>query len=213
MSEFRPGFRSASKYAWMAPAIVLLALLLIYLFGNSDADRAKPVQTLEMAESHQRVRIGQPDQQGGLQASAPLSTEIRERVLQNLSEFRAEHQMVGPTVTVTATETAAGSVVLAETLGELLARHNLGKQVAEPRFATNGAAAIGAGNTADSMHLHVASRDVTFAHNLLTALSPMLAGTVLIRFDESLGTGQLQLLITATPQFTAEGVAVFPAGS
>lgn len=212
MSELRPGFRSASKYAWMAPAIILLALLLVFLFGKDDADQTKPVQTLETSERQDRVRIGQPDQPGELQVSASLSTEIREHVLQNLSEFRAQHQMVGPTVTVTATATTAGSVRLAETIGELLARHNLGEHVGEARSATNGAI-DGDSNARDGMRLLVASQDVTFAHSLLAALAPMLSGTVVIQFDESLGTGKLRLLVTTTPQFTEEGVAVFPSGA
>ena len=205
MSEFRSGRKSLSQYAWMAPAIVLLALGLAYLSGNGIPESSPSLQTLELGERHERVLILNPDRHQELLPWQPLASAIREQVLQNLSELRARYQMLGPTTTVAARPAAAELSQLAQSIGGLLTRHQLGHYVAEPQMAD-----LVATDGNDSMYLHVASQDVALARNLLSALAPMLAGTVTIRFDERLASGQLRLVLAATPRFTGQGVAVFP---
>lgn len=197
MRENRPGYRSMSRFAWIAPTIILLAVGLIYLFGNTGADS---ISTEELTGAYERLRIGDAGQYDDLpQATIALSADKRQRVLQNLSSFRAEHQMVGPTVTVMALQSSTGSRELAQRIGGMLAQYNLGD--------------TGPGNdinSGDAGVIILARRaDRTLAHNLLRALSPMLSGMVQIQFDDTQRPGTLLLHIAANPHFTAQGVAVF----
>lgn len=203
MPANRPGRKSMSRYAWIAPVIVALAFGLVYLFGDSGPNHIK---TLEVTGHYERVRIDQPVQHGELQSSKALSADTRQRVLQRLSGFRAEHRMLGPAVTVTTLKASAASIELAQRIGELLAQHNLGNYTADPRITgdTHGV-------DSDGVILSVRRADRTMAHDLVSALSPMLAGTVRIRLDDTHQPGKLLLEIAATPGFSDQGVAVFPA--
>lgn len=201
MRENRPGYRSMSRFAWIAPTIILLALGLIYLFGNTGADS---ISTVELTGAYERLRIGDAGQYDDLpQATTALSADKRQRVLQNLSSFRAEHQMVGPTVTVLALPSSTGSRELAQRIGGMLAQYNLGDTGADPEAGNDI-------NSGDAGVIILARRaDRTLAHNLLRALSPMLSGMVRIQFDDTQRPGILLLHIAANPHFTAQGVAVF----
>ena len=203
MQENRPGYKSMSRYAWIAPAIILLALGLIYLADNDEPDR---VQTLEATVDFERVRMGHPDQHGKLQRDQTLSATTRRHVVQNLSGFRADHKVVGPTITVTAIEASGASRDLAKRIGGLLAQHNLGRYAEEPE--TTEMSESGGGR--DGVVLFVRRTDRSLAQGLITALAPMLSGTVTIQFNDERRAGQLLLAIVATPGFTDEGVAVFP---
>ncbi|MAC33305.1 MAG: hypothetical protein CME38_06820 [Haliea sp.] len=197
----RPGARSMSRYAWMAPAVVLLALLLVYLFGDGEGER---VQVLSEGADYQRLQIGDPDDMGALQATAPLSAATREHVLQNLSRFRAEYQMLGPSVALSAAPGSAKATELAERLRALLAQYNLGD------FATQeggGQPAV----SADGLVLGVRPADRAIARELIAALAPMLAGSVTIGFDDTLPTGRMQLRVREVSGFTPQGVAVIGA--
>lgn len=203
MQENRPGYKSMSRYAWIAPAIILLALGLIYLADNDEPDR---VQTLEATVDFERVRMGHPDQHGKLQRDQTLSATTRRHVVQNLSGFRADHKVVGPTITVTAIEASGASRDLAKRIGGLLAQHNLRRYAEEPEtteMSENG-------GVRDGVVLFVRRTDRSLAQGLITALAPMLSGTVTIQFNDERRAGQLLLAIVATPGFTDEGVAVFP---
>lgn len=201
MRENRPGYKSMSRFAWLAPTIILLAAGLIYLFGNTGADS---IHTEELTGTHERLRIGDAGQYDGLpQATIALSAGKRQRVLQNLSGFRAEHQMVGPTVTVVALQLSTGSRELAQRIGGILAQYNLGDTATDPVAGDD----ISSGNA--GVILLARRADRTLAHNLLRALSPMLSGMVRIQFDDTQRPGTLLLGIAASPRFTAQGVAVF----
>lgn len=198
----RPGARSMSRYAWMAPAVVLLALLLVYLFGGDQGGR---VQVLAEGADYQRLQIGDPDDTGALQAAAALSAATREHVLQNLSRFRAEYQMLGPSVTLSAAPGSANATELARRLGALLAQYNLGDFAAQE---TGGQPTV----SADGLVLRVRPADRAIARELIAALAPMLAGNVTIHFDDTLPTGRMQLQVRGVSGFTPQGVAVLGAG-
>lgn len=203
MLDERPGTRSMSRYAWMAPAVVLFALLLVYLFGDSGAGRVK---TVAEGDGYLRLQLGEADREQTLYTAQALSPEKREHVLQTLSHFRAEHQMMGPDVTVSTAGSSPGATELARRVGALLAHYNLGDYAAEsaPPSDINR-------STVDGILVDVRRADQVVARNLLAALSPMLAGTATIRFDESLPAAHLRMTIITGPRFTGEGIAVFAA--
>ena len=201
MLDERPGTRSMSRYAWMAPAVVLFALLLVYLFGDSGTGG---VQTVAEGDGYLRLQLSEADPQQEIHAARALSSEKREHVLQNLSHFRAEHQMMGPVVTVASAGSFPGAIELARRTGALLARHNLGDYAAESTPSSDVTRA-----TVDGILVEVRRADEAIARNLLAALSPILAGTATIRFYESLPAGRLRMTITGEPRFTGEGIAVF----
>lgn len=197
----RLGYRSMSRYAWMAPVLVLLTLGVIYLFGNDSPDR---IQTREATENFERVRLDPPAESEALQGPVALSDARRQNVLQRLSAFRADYRVVSPTVTVAALEASSASRELAQRIGGLLAQHNLGRYAAEPVVIEH----IGDGGN-DGLIIAVKREDRTLARTLATALSPMLSGTIRIQFDDTRRSGHLLVGVAARPRFTAEGMAVF----
>lgn len=201
MRENRPGYRSMSRFAWIAPVIILLVLGLIYLFGVTGSDS---IRTEELTGEYERLRIGDAWQYNDLyQATTALSADKRQRVLQNLSSFRAQHRVVGPAVTVVALGASTASQELAQRIGGILAQYNLGDTAADS-VARNDI------NSGDAGVIILARRDErTLAHSLLRALSPMLSGMIRIQFDDTRRPGALFLGIAASPRFTAQGVAVF----
>lgn len=201
MLENRPGRKSMSKYAWMAPVIVALAFSLIYLFGNGGSDH---IRTLDVTEHYERVQIDHPGQHESLQPSVELSADRRQSILQKLSSFRAEYKMLGPAVTVVSLKATNGSMQLAQRIGGLLAQNNLGNYASDPTITEN----IN-GFENDGVIISVRSADKAMAHNLASALSPMLSGTVRIQFDDTRRPGNLLLGIAATPGFSDQGIAVF----
>jgi len=124
-------------------------------------------------------------------------------VLQNLSSFRAQHKMIGPTVTVAALQSSAESRALAERVGRILAQYNLGDTLADSVTRED--------IDRDDAGVIILARyaDRSLAHSLLRALSPMLSGMIRIQFDDAQRPGALFLGIATSPRFTAEGVAVF----
>ncbi|MFN2287834.1 MAG: hypothetical protein ABR578_05830 [Chromatocurvus sp.] len=203
MRKIRPGHKSMSRYAWIAPLLVLLAASLIYLFGNDASDS---VEMLEENQRHERLRVGEPAGAETLQSLAALADSKRQRVLQNLAEFRAENRVLGPEVTVSDRPGSPGSTALAQRIGGLLAQYDLGRYTTKP-IADE---AVNDSGTQDDLILSVRGADSVLAYRLTTALSPMLSGTVRIRFDNTLKGGQLLMTVAATPGFTSQGVAVFP---
>jgi len=201
MRENRPGYRSMSRFAWMAPAIILLVLGLIYLFGSTGSDA---IQTEELTGEHERLRVGDAWEHSDLRRTATaLSADKRQRVLQNLSSFRAQHKMIGPTVTVAALQSSAESRALAERVGRILAQYNLGDTLADSVTRED--------INRDDAGVIILARyaDRSLVHSLLRALSPMLSGMIRIQFDDAQRPGALFLGIATSPRFTAEGVAVF----
>lgn len=204
MFQRRFGITSATRYAWIGPAVVVLALLLIYVFGNDGDGLAPDVRTLERSDGHEYLKIGRAEGYTDLVASAPISADRRKAVLNNLSEFRAEHKLVGPGVIVTATGGAEPGRQLASTIGELLAHYNLGQYRADVDTFTD------AVPEESNLVLYTKKADAVIARGLVEALSPMVVGSVAIVYRDELKTGSLHLLVRGDPAFTARGVAVFP---
>jgi hypothetical protein len=191
-----------SAYAWAAPVVLLLALLLIILFGGRAPD---PVRSVERTDDYLRLQVsGAAALEGGGYTIRPLAAETRKRVLQNLSRFRAENRVVGPTILVSAPQTSAAAGELSGRIADLLAQYNLGGA------ATSSTDTGNASGTLDPLVLEARRADETIAMNLLAALSPMLAGNVTLRFDEQLAAGRMRLRVIVDPLYTDGGVAVFP---
>lgn len=205
MLRRRIGHTSMSRYAWMAPALVLLAFIVIFLFGNDSSDQTG---MQEKTADYERVRLDSPTTSEDLQSSGALSDDRRQTVLQRLSTFRADYRVISPTVTVTGVEGAGDAAGLAQRIGTLLAQSSLGSY-APDAGRTGSIGSTTEGGEQDSMIVFVRGEDRTMAHALTAALSPMLSGTVRIQFDDALRSGDLLLLIAAPPRYTAQGIAVF----
>lgn len=197
------GIKSASKYAWVVPAVVSLALLLIYFFGNGNNRYSAEISTLSKTESYQKLQIGQPDNHAVLKVSAPLSEVTRGEVLNNLSELRAEYKLVGPQVIVTAEGAHKQTHQLARTIGGLLAHFNLGKFRAEAKPPT------ATFDSVDDVILYTRPKDASIARGLVESISPLLVGEITLVFNDKLQTGHLLLVVKGEPAYTEEGIAVF----
>ena len=202
MFQRRFGLKSASSLAWIVPAVVLLALLLILVFGNGDGPLAPDIETVERSPEHEIIRIGSTEGYADLQPSATLSEERRQAVLQNLSELRAEYKLVGPGVITTADKGNEAGRQLARTVGTLLANYNLGQFRAgvQPPLAAPGATGV---------IVYARPKDAVIARAVVRSISPLLIGNVTLVFADDLKTGDLLLVVAGIPGFTTEGVAVF----
>lgn len=205
MLRHRIGHTSMSRYAWMAPALVLLAVVVIFLFGN---DSEKQTEMLEVTRDYERVRLESPTSYGDLQSFAPLSDAKQQTALQRLSALRAEFRVVSPAITVTGLEGSSDANGLAQRIGTLLAQSSLGRHASDAESTE--LVDSTPGSEQDNVIIFARVEDKAIAHGLLAALSPMLSGTVNIQFDDARRPGDMLLVVVATPKFTAEGVAVFP---
>lgn len=205
MLRRRIGHTSMSRYAWMAPALVLLAFVVIFLFGNDSSDQTG---IREKTANYERVRLDSPANFGDLQSSVALSDDRRQTVLQRLSALRADYRVISPTVTVTGLERSGDATGLAQRIGTLLSQNSLGHHTTDP--GGNNIRDVAPGDGQDNMIIFVRGEDKAIAHGLAAALSPMLSGMLRIQFDDARRPGDMLFVVTATPQFTAQGVAVFP---
>ncbi|MEP3857149.1 MAG: hypothetical protein ABJM39_08925 [Porticoccus sp.] len=197
------GIKSASKYAWVVPAVVSLALLLIYFFGNGDNRYSAEIHTLSQTENYQRLQIDQPANYADLEVSAPLSEVTRGQILNNLSELRAEYKLVGPQVIATAEGAHQQTHQLAQTIGGLLAHYNLGQFRADAKSPT---ATFDSG---DDVIIYTRPKDASIARGLVESISPLLVGEITLVFNDKLQTGHLLLVVKGEPAYTEEGIAVF----
>lgn len=187
------GIASASRLAWGVPLLLLLVAALIYLTGAERAPEGSPLVVVERASSHQWLRLGNSATVQGARDFGAMSETEREGTRQALSRYRAAYNVVGPRVAVTY---AGGERAreAARSLGELLARYNLGHYQSPAE----------AGDLPDrgraGIRLFCARADEPLAHDLLRALSGALHGEVFLGFDDSLGAGRMLLVIGETQE-------------
>lgn len=203
MFQRRFGIRSASQYAWIVPAVVVLALVLIYFFGDRGGDYPQQVVTLERTDSTELLQIGDADNYQDLAPDGNLSAERRESVLQSLSELRAEYKLLGPKVTIAASDTENGGKALARALGGLFASYDLGQFSVTSQYPELG------DPTTEHVLVYATSKDAGIARGVAAAIAPVMAGRLRIVFDDSIKTGNLWLVVVSEPEFSREGVAVF----
>ena len=194
----RFGMRSASKYAWMAPAVVALALLLVFLFGNDKTLPSPSFAVIEDSQLSQVIRLGE-DGVSTSPSYVPPSSDIRKATLQNLSEFRATYKIVGPGITIVSTGKNPANNRLVNTLEGMLAHYNLSKDRVPETIP----------DSEYALTVYARKSDVVMTHKLLKAISPMVRGKVGVIFDNELAAGQLLVLISAPAQYSDDGAAYF----
>ena len=200
MLRRRIGHTSMRKYAWMAPALVLLAFVVIFLFGNESSN---PSPVKEVTADYERVRLDTSTSHGDGQSFAGLADDTRQTVLQRLSALRTDYRVLSPSITVTGMTGTGDATARAQRIGTLLSQNSLGSYVADavsPGLADDGTA----GDTGqDGMIVFVRRTDKAIAHRLTAALAPMLSGTVRIQFDDTRRPGHLLAVIADTAQASA----------
>ncbi|NVK41804.1 MAG: hypothetical protein HWE39_11230 [Oceanospirillaceae bacterium] len=152
----------------------------------------------------QRLHLMAPENSGTLRDGyVPESPQLRAQVLQNLNEFRAAYRQLAPALEVLALPGLDSRQSLAERLGSALAFQGLG-QARQAELSLEDPSLVPA-----PMLLRCAPKDFKLVQRLLEALSPYIAGDVLIQFDENIRTGELKLYLLGRPRFSEEGVAIF----
>lgn len=193
---------------WLLLALLVSLLLLMFLVRGWNGGPEPVLEVVASGSGWQRARlVGE----GGVPANgAPLSEHFlaissanRERVLENLSRFRADYKQLAPFLRVSASPTLESRSLLADQLGRVLARYGLGGTAPEavsPPLATEPGA---------SLVMICNERHLVIAHRFLQALSPYLRGEVLIQFDDGRNVDHMQLFIKGNPRFAPGGTAVF----
>ncbi|TNE78087.1 MAG: hypothetical protein EP334_05550 [Gammaproteobacteria bacterium] len=192
------GSKSASQFAWIAPAIVAVALIIVYFFGEKDTFPDTRFAVIEASGFGQVIQLGKTEEATS-ESYVPPASKIREATLQNLSEFRAEYKVVSPGIALLATGDSPANTQLLNTLGGMLSHYHLREDQSPDNLSSSEYA----------LTLYVREKDVTMTHKLIMALSPMIRGNVAIIFHNELAAGQVILAIADDAAYSNDGVAYF----
>lgn len=205
-AQFR--YLARNPRLWLLLALLVALLLLMFLVRGWNGGPEPVLEVVASGPGWHRVMVAR---EGGIaDTGKPLSDDFvvissdnRERVLQNLGRFRADYKQLAPFLWVSAPPGIESRTRVADQLGSVLARYGLGRTRSE---AVSPPLAIKPGA---SLALICDRRHMEIAHRLLQALSPYLRGEVLIQFDDALNIDNMQLLIGGSPRFAADGTAIF----
>jgi len=195
------------KYIVWYPLALLLAVLalLIWFKGSPQLGQSASDSVTVLSESAtgQWLKLPATGVEGRLSSRyVTASEERRARVLQNLSEFRAAYKQLAPFIEIRAAAGLESRQRLAQRLGSELSHYGLGRALTgESRAPQDGERA--------ALILYGSRGNAEMIRGLLAALSPYLAGEVLVQFDEAMRSDRLELYLLGEPGFTGDGVAVF----
>lgn len=150
-----------------------------------------------------------PAASSGSGKPVPVSVQSRQKVFENLRNFRAVYKQAG--VQMTVVPVGGGSQVeLARRLGSALSQNGLGRVNSAPG-AVESNRGVGDGSS-PAVLLYCAQRDSEIARELLAALEPYLAGPVGLVWDDALRVDQFRLEIRREPRFAEDGEALIQPG-
>ncbi|MFC6673070.1 hypothetical protein [Marinobacterium aestuariivivens] len=196
------GFRSVHLIAGGLLILLILSFLVDWS-GEPQRSGESPLVVLSEAEDAQWIRLPAPAVTDRLDRIYMAESEpLRAQVLQNLGEFRAAYQQLAPSLEVRVAPGLKSRQRLAERLGAALSHFGLGRARAGFDLALPGQAR-------PAMLARCSGRDAEILRRLLAALSPYLAGDVLVQFDDSLRIDEIGLYLLGEPRFNEEGVAIF----
>lgn len=199
---------SYSRLAIYLLPLLLLVVMLIYGLGEREQAVEVSLNITVLEPGLEFALVGGGDSlagDAGVESIRAPSAAIRAQVMQRLSRFHADYKQVAPSIRVTAIPGDSHQRQLADTISDLLAFVSLNQERSSPDVEP------ARGRIDSAIMISASSQDRQMVYRLLQALSPLISGGVGLAFENSLSTGRVNLLIRGRPNFTAEGVAVFPA--
>ncbi len=194
------------KIAWLIIPLLLFIAGAIFLFGSKPAQPPLPSIERDTAEG-QLLQLpivsvnNQVSWQTGWVEALP---EARAQVLQALSELHAAYPQRGIRVSLWTPADQLTSQSFADRLQKSLATYSLAEAeaIATPDFARQ---------VQQGVVVFCRAEDKSLVRQLLGALTPYLAGTVAVRFDQALKSGQVRVFLIGEPQFNGIGQATYDA--
>ncbi len=198
-----------SSYAWLLLPLLAAVVGLIVLFHDPDSPAPAPLEIVERSAAGAKVYMAGPAASNGSWDSVPVSGQSRQKVFENLRDFRAVYKQAS--VQMSVVPAGEGAREVARRLGSALSHYALGG-VGDADSAP-AATPPGVEDLPPVMLLFCAERDSGIALELLAALEPYLAGPVTLVWDDALRIDQLRLEIRGVPRFADNGEALFAAGA
>lgn len=210
-SKLQDFYRSLSRAGrfglWGLLVIVPVTALYLVLVVGERAPVAGEYPNLTVLETGDRINRVRLVGEEGLSEQiteeqyVPVSSTVRDQVIQALSVFRASYKQLQPTITVEANPDYPMTQRVAETLVQMLGYYDLGHRGEQQESGPAGE---------DALVLRCSPTDIPVAYAFLSAIAPYVRGTVQVIQDPGHSPGRMRLALMGDPRFTQEGVAVFP---
>lgn len=208
LQDFYQGLSRAGKFGlWgLLVFVPVVVLYVVFIVGERApvAGEYPNLTVLETGDRSNRVRLVGKEGVGQKiteEQYVPVSSAVRDKVVQAFSEFRASYKQLQPTVTVEANPEHPATQQVAGMLVQMLGYYDLGR-----RAEQEGALPVGE----EALVLHCSPGDIPVAYAFLSAIAPYIRGTVQVIKDPAHSPGKMRLVLLGDPQFTREGVVVFP---
>lgn len=184
-------------------AIPAIILYLVFLAGTDGLQRAAEfprVTVLAVGDRANRVQIGTELGEPVYAQYQPLSSAVRDQVVQLLGEFRGKYKQLRPVVTIESDPQNDAAHQVAKTLAQMLARYNLGQLASED---------VEEPIPERPMALWCSPGDLQVTYALLSAIAPYIQGELAVIKDPDYSTGKMKLQLGSAPRFYPNGSAVF----
>lgn len=189
--------------AWgLIAAILAIILYFAVLIGTDDARWAEEfprVVVLDVGDKTNRVRLTSDIRGPVYDQYQPLSSEVRDQVIQQLGEFRAKYKQLWPTITIQSNPDNRLVHQVAQTLAPMLARYDLGQLVATSDLE----------DTEQPLTLWCSPNNIPVAYTFLSAIAPYIQGELILIKDPSYSAARMKLQLRGTPRFNQNGSVVF----
>jgi hypothetical protein len=192
------------RQAWLLVPILLVIILLIALFGNSDNIKHSQPTVLESTPVGMLVKLPFAsttkvlDWQTQWDPSLKMS---RQQVLQSLGEYAADFKQLRTQLQVWAEPGSIERNKLVQRMGNALAQYSLGGGIQEANLAFT--------RPDKGVLMICAAADKNLALRLLAALTPYIGGNVSIHFETEFAAQSMQLYLFGVPYFNDHGQANF----
>lgn len=192
------------RQAWLLVPVLLVIVLLIALFGNSDNIKKLQPTVLESTPVGMLVELPLATTTKALDWQLQWDPSLqmpRQQVLQSLNKYAADFKQLRTQLQTWAEPGSTERDNLVKRMGNALARYSLGgvNQEANPAFT----------RPDEGVLLICAAADKDLALRILAALTPYLSGKVSIHFATDLTAQSMQLYLFGTPYFNDQGQANF----